>query len=445
MEFAAFSNKIISRNNQYRYLKWRFSYLSVFFFHTRIIILNFAHVNIEKNSMDRKDILNDQGINIPKNGYANLTNDYMFKRIFGSEECKDILITFLNHIIGDCTITNVSFQNKLNTGSVKLVKETSCSEHLEGWQVGLYTDAACTQLVSGSPFTSKDDGTIIAQVAPGTYFIEEINPPADYPDWDLDDGCHIVTVNAGETASVWFENIHYGYAEIVKQTNTGDNLSGWKFNIYTDAACTQLVEGSPFTTGDTGTITTRLLPGDYYVQEVDESEQNPGWTYDTTVRKVSVVASDTKSVTFTNTHSGKVKIIKSMPDGGSVAGWIFEVYKADGTTLVGTYTTTEDGTIVSDYLLPGEYVIKEIIPEDSLYVCESPNPQTVTVTGGQTAEVTFTNRLLPGEIGVEWDELGAPFAVLAGSAAEQYGHLQIAISIPHTKDMAMATCVILEE
>ena len=53
--------------------------------------------------------------------------------------------------------------------------------------------------------------------------------------------------------------------------------------------------------------------------------------------------------------------------------------------------------------------------------------------------------LLPSEIGVEWDELGAPFAVLAGSAAEQYGHLQITISISHTKDMAMATCVILEE
>lgn len=305
---------------------------------------------------------------------------------------------------------SVTFTNSQKT-YVKIIKETNTGENLGGWQFNIYTDAACTQLVSGSPFTSKDDGTIIAQVAPGTYFIEEINPPADYPDWDLDDGCHIVTVNAGETASVWFENIHYGYAEIVKQTNTGDNLSGWKFNIYTDEACTQLVEGSPFTTGATGTITSRLLPGDYYVQEVDESEQNPGWTYDTTVRKVSVVAGDTKSVTFTNTHSGKVKIIKSMPDGGSVAGWVFEVYKADGTTLVGTYTTTEDGTIVSDYLLPGEYVIKEIIPEDSLYVCESPDPQTVTVTGGQTAEVTFTNRLLPGEIAIQKvNEKGEPLA-----------------------------------
>ena len=66
---------------------------------------------------------------------------------------------------------------------------------------------------------------------------------------------------------------------------------------------------------------------------------------------------------------------------------------------------------MSDYLLPGEYVIKEIIPEDSLYVCESPNPQTVTVTGGQTAEVTFTNRLLPGEIAIQKvNEKGEPLA-----------------------------------
>lgn len=305
---------------------------------------------------------------------------------------------------------SVTFTNNQKT-YVKIIKETNTGENLGGWQFNIYTDADCTQLVSGSPFTSEDDGTIVAQIAPGTYFIEEINNPADYPDWDLDDGCHIVTINAGETASVWFENIHYGYAEIVKQTNTGDNLSGWKFNIYTDEACTQLVEGSPFTTGDTGTITTRLLPGDYYVQEVDESAQNPGWVYDTTVRKVTVEAGETKSVTFTNTHNGKAKIIKAMPDGGSVAGWVFEVYKADGTTLVGTYTTTEDGTIVTDYLLPGEYVVKEIIPEDSLYVCESPNPQTVIITGGQTAEVTFTNRLKPGEIAIQKvNEKGDPLA-----------------------------------
>ena len=49
-------------------------------------------------------------------GYANLTNDYMFKRVFGSEECKDILITFLNRIVGNGDIEDVTFQNTEHLG-----------------------------------------------------------------------------------------------------------------------------------------------------------------------------------------------------------------------------------------------------------------------------------------------------------------------------------------
>ena len=35
--------------------------------------------------------------------------------------------------------------------------------------------------------------------------------------------------------------------------------------------------------------------------------------------------------------------------------------------------------------------------------------------------------LLPKELGVEWDERGAPYPVLTGSAAEQYGQVQLAV------------------
>ncbi len=53
--------------------------------------------------------------------------------------------------------------------------------------------------------------------------------------------------------------------------------------------------------------------------------------------------------------------------------------------------------------------------------------------------------LLPQELGVAWDAAGAPYAELTGSAAAQYGRVQLAISISHTKDTAFATCVALEE
>ena len=53
--------------------------------------------------------------------------------------------------------------------------------------------------------------------------------------------------------------------------------------------------------------------------------------------------------------------------------------------------------------------------------------------------------LLPKELGLIWNENGAPQAVLTGSAAAQYGHIQLAVSISHTKETAMATCFALEE
>ena len=118
-------------------------------------------------------------------------------------------------------------------------------------------------------------------------------------------------------------------------------------------------------------------------------------------QKVTVTAGAAATVSFTNKrNTGGVKIIKTMPDGGSTAGWKFEVYDSNH-KLVGSYTTASDGTILTDYLLPGTYTVKEIIPEDSPYTCDAPNPQIVAISAGQTAEVTFTNRMKPGEIRIQ--------------------------------------------
>lgn len=47
-----------------------------------------------------------------RTGYANLTNDYMFKRLFGSEDCKEILIAFLRRVIPGADIADVRFNDK---------------------------------------------------------------------------------------------------------------------------------------------------------------------------------------------------------------------------------------------------------------------------------------------------------------------------------------------
>lgn len=296
-------------------------------------------------------------------------------------------------------------------GSIRLTKTTEDGENLSGWKFGIYSDPACTKLVSG-PHTTDNGGKISAAgLTAGTYYVRELgHTDSAIGELYYCSGANPqkVTVTAGAAATVSFTNKrNTGGVKLVKETNTGKNLGGWKIGLYTDSACTSAVTGSPFTTGADGTVTAAgLTPGTYYARE--EAGSDPYWVCDTSVKTVTVTANGTATVTFSNTHKGRGKIIKTMPDGGSTAGWKFEVYDSNH-KLVGSYTTASDGTILTDYLLPGTYTVKEIIPEDSPYTCDAPNPQTVTISAGQTAEVTFTNRMKPGEIRIQkTDTQGEP-------------------------------------
>lgn len=232
-----------------------------------------------------------------------------------------------------------------------------------------------------------------------------------YRIWYMSGSSYQTTVSL-DTASAGSLNAYFklkaaprpGSIRLTKTTEDGENLSGWKFGIYSDPACTKLVSG-PHTTDNGGKISAAgLTAGTYYVKELGHTDSAIGEMYycsGANPQKVTVVAGAAATVSFTNKrNTGGVKIIKTMPDGGSTAGWKFEVYDSDN-ELVGSYTTASDGTILTDYLLPGTYTVKEIIPEDSPYTCDAPNPQIVAISAGQTAEVTFTNRMKPGEIRIQ--------------------------------------------
>ena len=298
-------------------------------------------------------------------------------------------------------------------GSISLTKTTEDGKNLSGWKFGIYSDAACTKLVSG-PHTTDSGGKISAAgLSAGTYYVKELgHTDSTVGEMYYCSGANPqkVTVTAGAAATVSFTNKrNTGGVKLLKETNTGKNLGGWKIGLYMDSTCTSAVTGSPFTTGADGTVTAAgLTPGTYYARE--EASSDPYWVCDTSVKTVTVTANGTATVTFSNTHKGRGKIIKTMPDGGSTAGWKFEVYDSNH-KLVGSYTTASDGTVLTDYLLPGTYTVKEIIPENSPYTCDAPNPKTVTISAGQTAEVTFTNRMKPGEIRIQkTDTHGEPLA-----------------------------------
>ena len=387
--------------------------------------------------------------------------------------------------------TSVSFYNKRNAGSVQLVKKTNTGENLGGWKIELYTDSACTKPVSGSPFTTGSGGTVtVSGLLPGTLYAKEIPTGDSY--WGFDTAVKNVVIQANQTASVTFTNTHYGRIQIVKTTNTGNNLGGWTFRvrdssgktigdfttdengyaitgnlplgrytvvelptedaywagelgfhtvlitggkdavdtwlnreqglvwiykktntgesvegwhitIYSDAECTQEV-GTVITNAD-GKAGHYLSPGIYYAKETGDELgrfEDEYWMVDETVQKIEIQPHQDTEITFTNVQYGKLKIKKTVEGDGNLAGWQFRVTDAHGNAVEGSpFTSGENGLIQTANLLPGEYTVEELLPEDSLYQCKSENPQTVSVVQGQTAEVSFVNALRPSTISVK--------------------------------------------
>ena len=396
---------------------------------------------------------------------------------------------------------SVSFHNKLKTGSVKLVKETNTGDNLGGWKIGLYYDAACTNAVSGSPFTTANDGTItVTGLQSGTLYAKEL--PVNDPYWQVDSSVKTVTVAVDQTATVTFSNIHLGRIKFQKTTNTGNQLGGWTFRVkdseynivgdyttddsgvaysdflppgrytvlelptediywncefgfhdvtvvggedvvdewlnreqglgwfykktntgdcvegwhitvYADEACTQeLHTGITNEDGRTGYY---MDPGIYWAKETGDEYsrfEDEYWMVDESVQKFEIKPHEDVSVTFTNVQYGKLKIVKTMEGDGSVAGWQFKVTDSKGAEIEGSpFTSDDNGEIEIGHILPGEYTIEELIPDGSLYYCKSENPQTITITQGETAEVSFTNALRPGKITLnKVDTQGKPLA-----------------------------------
>lgn len=395
----------------------------------------------------------------------------------------------------------VSFTNKLNTGSVKLIKSTNTGANLSGWQIGLYTDADCTNAVAGSPFATGADGTVtVSGLQKGTYYAKEI--PTDDPYWEFDTTVKSVTVAVGKTAEVTFTNTHYGRIEIRKTTNTGSQLGGWTFRVrdsegnsygdfttddngyactdnlplgrytvvelptednywltelgfhdvtvragettvdtwlnkeqglvwfykktntgesvegwhitvYSDEACTLKV--GTLITNEDGRAGYYLDPGTYWAKETGDEHgrfEDEYWMVDETVQKFEIKPHEDVSITFTNVQYGRLKITKTVEGGGSVEGWQFKITDAEGKVLDGSpFSTDEDGIILTGNLLPGQYTVEELLPENSLYACKGDNPQTVTITQGEVAEVAFVNALRTGKVTVEKiDITGSPLA-----------------------------------
>ena len=281
------------------------------------------------------------------------------------------------------------FKLKASNGSLSLKKTTEDGKNLAGWQFSIYSDQNCTKLISG-PHTTDSNGNIsVADLAAGQVWVKEIgHTNADIAKlyYCSSTNPQAVTIVAGQATSVSFHNkLSLGVAKIVKTATNGGSVAGWHFTVKNSAGT---VVGT-YVSDSSGVISVSLLPGTYTVTETDGAYKY--WVNDPTPTKtVTVKPNETSTVTFTNQYRGQAQIVKTATNGGSVAGWHFEVKDSNG-KVVGNYQTDSTGVITLD-LEPGKYTVTETDGVYKYWLNDAQPVKTVTVVAGQTAKVTFQNQ-----------------------------------------------------
>ena len=254
--------------------------------------------------------------------------------------------------------------NAPDPGAIALVKTTEDGQNLSGWRFGVYSNAACTTLVSG-PHTTNSNGKIsITGLNAGTYYIKELghtNSAISSRYTCSGENPKMVSISNGTTTSVSFYNkLTVGALEIRKSTNTGNHLDGWKFIVKKDG---KEIPGSPFTTDETGIIRiSNLASGKYLVME--SPTEDPYWSVELGFHTVAVEYGKTAVDRWLNKEQGLGNFTKSTNTGDEISGWHITVYADEACTQeLRTLITGQDGT-VGIYLEPGTYWVKETGSEE---------------------------------------------------------------------------------
>lgn len=228
------------------------------------------------------------------------------------------------------------------TGSMKLTKTTEDGKNLSGWQFGIYSDAGCTNLISGPHTTDSTGAFSVPNLNAGTVYVKELgHTDAAIAALYFCDSTNPqkVTVQAGETAQVSFSNaLRPGKITLQKVDIRGEPLAGAKFLLewskdgslwqpveYADSlgdgTCSNpnLMDGC-LTSGEDGLLEWNgLHPGLLY--RVTELEAPDGYSILTEAAYEGNLPADTLTVSFRVVNCE----IFTLPQTGSYAGALFRI------------------------------------------------------------------------------------------------------------------------
>ena len=261
--------------------------------------------------------------------------------------------------------------------------------------------------------TSSSGVAILNDVPLGEIKIQEISAPVGYK---LDSTVHTYNVTSDKVTSAVYEmepedfteDVFKGRIRITKQIEMlgadAQLEQGAEYQVYLKSASSynaaKDTERDYLVTGADGKATTKDLPyGTYTLHQVKGVPGREFKDLDVDVHENG----KTYEVTLTNELKyAPLKIVKTSED-GNVAGFTFKVTRlADGYSK--TYTTNAAGEIITDQMPVYvdadamqlyEYKVEEINVPDKY---RTPDVQTVTLTYGQTAEVSFYNQIARGTL-----------------------------------------------
>lgn len=262
--------------------------------------------------------------------------------------------------------------------------------------------------------TTNSSGILYFTNVPlGEIKIQEISAPVGYK---LDSTVHTYNVTSDKVTSAVYEmepedfteDVFKGHIQITKQIEMlgadAQLEQGAEYQVYLKSAGSYAnakdTERDYLVTGADGKATTKDLPyGTYTLHQIKGVPGREFKDLDVDVHENG----KTYEVTLTNELKyAQLKIVKTSED-GNVAGFTFKVTRlADGYSK--TYTTSAAGEIITDQMPVYvdadatqlyEYKVEEINVPDKY---RTPDAQTVTLTYGQTAEVSFYNKISRGTL-----------------------------------------------
>ncbi|MCB5388278.1 DUF5979 domain-containing protein [Blautia glucerasea] len=290
-------------------------------------------------------------------------------------------------------------------------------------------------------FIRYDDTTISKNTA--TALVSEIVAANE-------DISEIMITKGGITKTVTDRKVNLTISKIVTGGDASEYAESFKIKVTNterinleNAIVSNVVENSVSISGSTiefsiagnSTVSIKDLPaGTYTVEEMNGANVVYQTSYKLDGKDVVnaefalASASDGHSVEITNTYpeKGILKLIKKGVGGMALAGAEFELYKTGNPeTLIGTYTTGEDGKITVDGVEPGSYYFKETKAPTG-YVTPSGDAAKTgvkEVAAGQTEVKTYTFEMSNTEESkgkLELLKTGAEGAALEGAKFDLY-------------------------